>query len=38
MWGDSFGMCTDQFGVGWMVNIAGPQDAGGPPEGATTEG
>jgi PhnB protein len=22
-WGDSFGMCTDKFGIGWMVNIAG---------------
>ena len=22
MWGDVFGMCTDRFGVGWMVNIA----------------
>jgi PhnB protein len=22
-WGDSFGMCTDKFGVAWMVNIAG---------------
>ena len=22
-WGDSFGMCTDRFGVRWMVNIAG---------------
>ncbi len=22
-WGDSFGMCTDRFGVAWMVNIAG---------------
>ena len=21
MWGDSFGMVTDKFGVGWMVNI-----------------
>ena len=21
VWGDTFGMCTDQFGVGWMVNI-----------------
>jgi PhnB protein len=21
--GDSFGMCTDRFGVAWMVNIAG---------------
>jgi PhnB protein len=25
MWGDEFGMCTDQFGVPWMVNIAGQQ-------------
>jgi PhnB protein len=25
MWGDEFGMCTDQFGIGWMVNIAQPQ-------------
>ncbi len=23
MWGDTFGMCTDQFGTPWMVNIAG---------------
>lgn len=23
MWGDTFGMCTDRFGVSWMVNIAG---------------
>jgi PhnB protein len=22
-WGDSFGACTDRFGVGWMVNISG---------------
>ncbi|MFI5428052.1 hypothetical protein [Aeromicrobium sp. UC242_57] len=22
-WGDTFGMLTDRFGVGWMVNIAG---------------
>ena len=21
MWGDEFGMCTDKFGVPWMVNI-----------------
>ncbi len=21
MWGDEFGMCTDRFGVAWMVNI-----------------
>jgi PhnB protein len=23
MWGDVFGMCTDRFGVPWMVNISG---------------
>jgi PhnB protein len=23
VWGDTFGMCTDQFGVTWLVNIAG---------------
>jgi len=22
-WGDAFGMCTDRFGVNWLVNIAG---------------
>ncbi len=22
-WGDTFGMCNDQFGVAWMVNIVG---------------
>jgi len=22
-WGDAFGMLTDQFGIDWMVNIAG---------------
>ena len=25
MWGDEFGMCTDQFGINWMVNIVQPQ-------------
>ena len=25
-WGDSFGMCTDKFGVSWMVNIPGSQE------------
>jgi len=25
MWGDVFGMCTDRFGVDWMVNINQPQ-------------
>jgi PhnB protein len=24
-WGDEFGMCTDRFGVPWMVNIGRPQ-------------
>jgi PhnB protein len=24
-WGDTFGMCTDKFGVSWLVNIAGRQ-------------
>lgn len=22
-WGDTFGMCTDKFGINWMVNSAG---------------
>lgn len=25
MWGDEFGMCTDKFGTGWMVNIGQPE-------------
>ncbi len=25
MWGDEFGMCIDQFGISWMVNIAQPK-------------
>ncbi len=28
MWGDEFGQCTDQFGIPWMVNIAGSPPAG----------
>ena len=24
-WGDTFGMCTDKFGVQWMVNITTPK-------------
>jgi PhnB protein len=27
MWGDTFGSCVDRFGIGWMVNIAGGQEA-----------
>jgi len=23
VWGDDFGMVTDRFGIGWMVNIGG---------------
>ncbi|MFJ8108996.1 VOC family protein [Streptomyces sp. NPDC096132] len=26
MWGDVFGMCTDPYGITWMVNITQPQD------------
>lgn len=26
-WGDTFGMCTDKFGVNWLVNIAGASQA-----------
>jgi PhnB protein len=25
-WGDTFGMCTDKFGIFWMVNIAAKQE------------
>ena len=25
MWGDVFGMCTDRFGVPWMINIGEPR-------------
>ena len=24
-WGDTFGMCTDKYGVSWMVNVVAPQ-------------
>lgn len=27
MWGDTFGMCVDKFGIPWMVNIAGADHA-----------
>ena len=27
VWGDEFGMCTDRFGVAWMVDIATPSVA-----------
>jgi PhnB protein len=25
MWGDEFGQCVDQFGIGWLVNIGQPR-------------
>jgi PhnB protein len=25
VWGDEFGMCTDGFGIPWLVNIGQPQ-------------
>lgn len=25
-WGDTFGMLTDKYGVGWLVNIAGKKE------------
>ena len=25
VWGEEFGMCADQFGVSWLVNIGQPQ-------------
>ena len=28
VWGDTFGMLVDRFGVGWLVNISGEGDAG----------
>jgi PhnB protein len=28
MWGDEFGMLVDEFGMTWMVNITGPENAG----------
>jgi uncharacterized glyoxalase superfamily protein PhnB len=24
-WGDEFGMCVDQFGVPWLINIGQPR-------------
>jgi PhnB protein len=24
-WAEAFGMCTDKFGVPWLINIGGPQ-------------
>jgi len=30
-WGDTFGMCTDKFGVNWMVDIATEYGPGAAP-------
>ena len=30
-WGDTFGMCTDKFGVNWLVDIAAPGTSGAAP-------
>ena len=27
MWGDTFGMLVDRFGIGWLVNISGEGNA-----------
>jgi PhnB protein len=27
-WGDIFGMCTDKYGVSWLVNVNNQQAAG----------
>ena len=32
-WGDIFGMCTDKFGVSWLVDIAAAGTPGGAPGG-----
>ena len=34
-WSPMFGMCTDKFGVGWMVSVPGPEMPG--PEAAGEE-
>jgi PhnB protein len=26
VWGDTFGMCTDKFGVTWLVNVNAPKE------------
>jgi PhnB protein len=28
-WGDMFGMCSDKFGVNWLINIAVPETVRG---------
>lgn len=26
VWGDEFGICTDRYGINWMINICAPTD------------
>ena len=26
VWGDTFGMCTDRFGVRWLINVSAPPE------------
>jgi PhnB protein len=28
-WGDTFGMCTDRFGIQWLLNITAPEEPEG---------
>jgi len=30
-WGDTFGTCTDKFGVNWLVDIAAPGTSAAAP-------
>jgi PhnB protein len=30
-WGDVFGMCTDRYGIGWLVNVNAAQGTTGAP-------
>jgi PhnB protein len=29
-WGDIFGMCTDRFGIAWLVNVNAPGGQAAP--------
>ena len=31
-WGDTFGMCQDRFGIGWLINISGSGSTASPTE------
>jgi PhnB protein len=38
MWGDTFGMLVDKFGIAWLINIAGQQAEGQSGEGQSAQG